>query len=144
MTEMSGRTARNFRQTRKVKEMNDGNSPKPETTLEPGYWVAMVVREGAEPGTGVYVGVVQAVDPRGVRLTLIDWIIGTACGWDLFVPWPDIRCCLIATPEHDVEHFGKAGAEWQEAMKRLRTTMGGPVWVPAGENGAHAAKPEDA
>ena len=71
-------------------------------TLEPGFvveiWTSNHDRE--RDGNG-FVGEVQAVDNRGVRLTLIDWFVGSFSGWDVFVPWLEIKEAWIATPEHD-------------------------------------------
>jgi len=86
------------------------------STIEPGFWVAVTLKKDSAP-LRVYVGQVQEVDDSGIRLTLIDWLIGTATGWDLFVPWATLEAALVATPEHDVERFGEAGARWQEATK---------------------------
>ena len=47
-----------------------------------------------------YVGQVQAVDAQGIRLTLIDWLVGMADDFDVFVPWRHIESAFIATPEH--------------------------------------------
>lgn len=83
--------------------------------LRPGDWVALTLKADAAP-LRVYVGEVQAVADPGVRITLIDWLVGTACAWDFFAPWESICSALVATPEHDVGRFGAAGADWQRAM----------------------------
>jgi hypothetical protein len=85
-------------------------------TLQVGHWVALTLAEGAAP-LSAYVGQIEAVDDRGVRLTLIDWLTGDAHGYDLFVPWSEIRAALVATPDHDVSRFGDAGAKWQTSMQ---------------------------
>jgi hypothetical protein len=84
-------------------------------TLEPGYVVALTLRADAAP-LRAYVGEVQTVDERGVRLTLIDWLIGSFCSWDLFAPWEQITSALVATPDHDVTHFDQAAGNWQTWM----------------------------
>lgn len=89
--------------------------------LAPGYWVALVLVEGAAP-LRCYVGQVQAIDERGVRLTLVDWVVGIPAGWDFFAPWPSILSALVATPQHDVKRFGERAAKWQEQMD----ARGGP------------------
>src|SRR5260221_10271229 len=81
----------------------------------PGYWVAVCLHPGAAP-IRVYVGQIQAVDERGVRLTLIDWLVGQACGDDFFAPWSSIASSLMATPEHDLGLFLKAAGKFQTAM----------------------------
>ena len=65
-----------------------------------------------------YVGKVQAVDEHGIRLTLVDWIMGKATNFDFFVPWSNLESALIATPEHDTESFGQEAGKWQEAMMK--------------------------
>ena len=84
-------------------------------TIAAGFWIALTLREGTAPLRS-YVGQVQAVDTNGVRLTLIDWLIGNASGYDLFVPWLNIEAALIATPEHDADGFSKRAAAWQNAV----------------------------
>jgi hypothetical protein len=68
------------------------------------------------------VGKVQARDENGIRLRLIDWLVGEAVGWDFFVPWQSITASLMAVPgEHDIECFGEAAAQWQERCNAMRT-----------------------
>jgi hypothetical protein len=86
-------------------------------TLEPGYLVALTLQGDAAP-LRAYVGEVQAVDERGVRLTLVDWLVGSFCSWDLFAPWDQITSALIATPEHDVARFEQPASRWQSEMGR--------------------------
>jgi hypothetical protein len=54
-------------------------------TLVPGFWVALTLRPDAATGRA-FVGQVQVVDAHGVRITLVDWLVGDASGWDLYVP----------------------------------------------------------
>jgi len=84
-------------------------------TIAAEFWIALTLREGTAPLRS-YVGQVQAVDTNGIRLTLIDWLIGNASGYDLFVPWLNIEAALIATPEHDADGFSKRAAAWQKAV----------------------------
>lgn len=81
-------------------------------TLRPGYAVALALKEGAAP-LRCYVGEVQEVDEHGVRLSLLDWIIGSPSGWDFFAPWESITSALVCTPEHHKERFGDAAGEFQ-------------------------------
>jgi hypothetical protein len=93
-------------------------SPRPSPrTLDVGYWVAMVVPKATAP-LRCYVGQVQAVDAQGVRVTLVDWLTGTADDFDLFVPWRNLESALIATPEHSLEYFARRAGEWQAAMEQ--------------------------
>ena len=85
-------------------------------SFAPGYWVTLVLNSPVDRLT-VYVGQVQAVDDHGLRITLIDWLIGYAASWDFFVPWSMIRASFIATPEHDVASFGEYGSHVQRRAK---------------------------
>lgn len=91
------------------------SSEQSASVLEPGHWVALTLKAGAAP-LRVYVGEVQAVDGRGVRITLIDWVVGTADSWDFFAPWESVSSALVATPDHAIGRFGAAGSDWQRAM----------------------------
>lgn len=89
--------------------------PKNQPTLQPGYWVALTLKPHTAP-LRCYVGKVQGVDEHGVRLTLVDWVVGAAVNWDFFAPWESITSALIATPDHDVDNFGEAASNWQSRM----------------------------
>lgn len=89
--------------------------PRSGSAIEVGYWVAVVVPPNTAP-LRCYVGQVEAVDAHGVRLTLVDWITGSASDFDLFVPWRHLESALIATPEHDLQAFGRRAVHWQERM----------------------------
>jgi len=100
--------------------MTRGGSKKsapiaPEHGLAPGFWAALVLAPNSAPQR-CYLGQVQSVDDRGVRMTLMDFVIGDAVGWDLFVAWPNLQIALIATPAHDV-------AAWLERAGRFQTEM---------------------
>jgi hypothetical protein len=82
-------------------------------TLAPGFWVALTLAPDTAPSR-CYVGQIQTIDAHGARITLIDWINGRSVGWDLYVPWANILSALVATPDHDIENFGKSAAKWQE------------------------------
>jgi hypothetical protein len=84
-------------------------------TIDVGYWIAVVLPPDTAP-LRCYVGEVQAVDAHGIRLTLIDWLVGMADDFDVFVPWQHIASAFIATPEHDLHDFGRRAGHWQEAM----------------------------
>jgi hypothetical protein len=86
--------------------------------LEPGFWVAPSLAPGAAPLRS-YVGQIEAVDERGVRVTLIDWLVGAATDWDLFVPWASITSALVATQAHAMDRFGDAAGQWQTRMGGL-------------------------
>lgn len=86
-------------------------------TIAPGFCIAVILKENSAPSRG-YVGEVQTTDERGVRLTLVDWVIGNASSWDLYIPWSNIESALVATPEHDLERFGKYAIEWIERVPK--------------------------
>lgn len=91
--------------------------------LEVGYHVALSLKEGAAPLRS-YIGEIQAVDATGIRVTLMDFFVGRAAGFDLFVPWSQLTAALVFTSEHNSENWigagrrpGEAG-QWQEDMNR--------------------------
>lgn len=88
-------------------------------TIQKGFWVALTLAPGTAPSR-CYVGLVDAVDDRGVRITLMDWIVGAACGYDLFVPWENIESVLVCTPDHDKDGFGDYASEWQTRMNKVQ------------------------
>jgi hypothetical protein len=71
------------------------NPEKRQPTLYPGFWAALTLRAGTAP-LRCYVGVVQSVDAHGVRITLVDWLMGSATGFDVFVPWSNLESALVA------------------------------------------------
>ena len=75
------------------------SQPRAVPTIAVGYWIAVVLPPRHRP-LRCYVGQVQAVDAQGIRLTLIDWLVGMADDFDVFVPWRHIESAFIATPEH--------------------------------------------
>lgn len=77
-----------------------------------GYAVALCLKPDCAP-LRCYVGQVQEVDQRGIRLTLVDWLVGEFSEWDFFIPWGSIASALVATPEHDLGRFGDAAATFQ-------------------------------
>lgn len=89
------------------------NPTKQLPTLCPGFWAALTLKAGAAP-LRCYVGEVQSVDIHGVRITLIDWLVGGPFGYDVFVPWTNLESALVATQDHDLKRFGEEAAKWQE------------------------------
>ena len=74
-------------------------------TLQIGYVVEIHTKHGpAHPKQG-HVGKIEAIDYRGVRITHVDWLIGSFSGFDRFIPWGQIADIYIATPDHDVGLF---------------------------------------
>ena len=80
--------------------------------LVKGYWVAIALKEPVGSAR-CYVGQVEEVAEHGMRITLIDWMIGRAASWDFWVPWANVLACLTATPQHDVASFGEAAGLFQ-------------------------------
>jgi hypothetical protein len=90
---------------------NERNEP----TLRPGWFVAVVLKLGTAPRR-CYAGQIQAVDDQGLRLTLVDWVVGSATSWDLFIPRASLESALVAASEHDLRQFGPMVGKWQAAM----------------------------
>lgn len=89
------------------------------TLVSVGDYVAVVLTPGIAP-LRCYVGQVQAKTEQGIRLTLMDWIVGRADSWDLFCPWSGIQSALIATAEHDLSGFADAAANFQTRMNETK------------------------
>ena len=81
--------------------------------LQVGYVVALALQEPCADNR-CFVGKIEAVDDRGVRLILVDWITGTMAGNDFFAPWDNIVGALVATPAHDTKLFGQSATGFQE------------------------------
>jgi hypothetical protein len=92
---------------------------KSRQTIEVGYWLAVTLPADTAPLRS-YVGHVQAVDEHGIRLTLVDRVLGTATPYDLFIPWANLASALIATPAQDENGFVQEAGKWQEAMTEER------------------------
>ncbi len=90
---------------------------KPSRGLEVGFYAAICLRPDAAP-LRCYVGLVEAVDEHGVRLTLIDWVLGAPTDYDLFVAWSEITAALVSTPDHDLHDFGRRAGQWQQQQKK--------------------------
>jgi hypothetical protein len=95
----------------------------PIATVQTGHVVALALTRPVG-GMSCWVGEVQEVDDRGVRITLVDWLIGSACGYDLFAPWPMIAAALVATEDHDQPGFGDDAAAFQTACNRAALDVG--------------------
>lgn len=85
--------------------------------IEVGWYVAVVLKPDTAP-LRCYCGEVQAVGPEGIRITLVDWFIGAACSWDLFVPHHNIESMLVCTDAHDRKGFGDAAGRWQATLEK--------------------------
>ena len=91
-------------------------------TLQVGYAVALTLPEGIAPSR-CYVGQIEAIDDRGLRMTLMDWSIGGFTSNDLFVPWSNIESCLVCTDNHHLGLFLEDSApKWQMNMEQQART----------------------
>jgi hypothetical protein len=48
---------------------------------------------------------------------LVDWIDDQPRGWGFVIPWVNVGAILLATEEHNAEHFMKAAADFQSKME---------------------------
>jgi hypothetical protein len=85
--------------------------------LKKGWGVAVTVKESTFP-LRCYVGEIQVVEARGFQMTTVDWLVGTASSWDLFVPWENFDGALVCTERHDKSKFGEAAAAWADEINR--------------------------
>ena len=88
----------------------------PVELLKPGWMVILVTTPGTSPHA-VPNGEVQAVGDRGVRITLMDWLVGAPVGDDFFVPWRNIEAASVWTGEHSLKDFSRVVERWQAWAK---------------------------
>ena len=96
---------------------------KPQT-LKPGWLVAVTLKPDTAPLRS-YVGKIQAIDAQGIRIALVDWLVGMALGWDLFIPYSNLESALVATEDHDVNAFGEPAGKWQTQMNKQEAEAAG-------------------
>ena len=89
---------------------------RPCDSLSVGMKVAISLSPGVAP-IDAYAGDIQAIDEHGIRITLMDWVIGAFLGSDLFIPWRNLQAAMVFTEEHDLSRFAEAAANWQSAMQ---------------------------
>jgi hypothetical protein len=85
--------------------------------LKKGWWVAVTVKPGLFP-LRCYVGEVWAVQEDGIVITTVDWLMGTASGWDLAIPWENFDGALVCTELHDKRRFGEFAATWADDINK--------------------------
>ncbi|OEU70575.1 MAG: hypothetical protein BA863_02165 [Desulfovibrio sp. S3730MH75] len=85
-----------------------------EKIIEKGCLIALTLPEGTVPER-LYVGLVKAVDSRGVRLGLVDRL-AVDLGYDLFVSWEHLKVFLLVTPQENLEPFWKCVSRWAEKI----------------------------
>jgi hypothetical protein len=69
--------------------------------LQAGYVAEIVVSHAGRS----FVGEVEAIDDRGVKILLYDWVLNGFVGDGLFVPWREITLMYIADDRHDLDEF---------------------------------------
>ena len=88
-------------------------------TIYKGNVVAVTLKRDAAP-MRCYVGEVQAVDNLGLRITMLDWIVGRFTGFDVFMPWSQVTSIKVATEEHSLEKDGiDSFGQWQTEMNKM-------------------------
>lgn len=98
---------------------------KPPLVFEPRQLV-LIETAWVTAGCFALCGEVQATDEHGVRLTLVDWLMGDMVGWDIFLPWNQILNAVIATTAHDQRGFvAYAGKEQERIHARREKEYGG-------------------
>lgn len=91
--------------------------------LEAG-WLCTIIRRTADDGQPrAFCGQVQAVDTFGVRITGMDWLIGTPANFDIVVPWSEVQGVFdICTEGHSDEQWGRTAAATQRRASRDQHT----------------------
>jgi hypothetical protein len=90
-----------------------------DSLLKVGWWVVVTLKPDTAP-LRCYAGQIQALGPEGMRITLVDWITGTAVSWDLFIPQANIDSILVCTDQHDPKAFGEACWKMADANAQKR------------------------
>ena len=101
--------------------MANETKTKTDVALEPGWFVAVTLKPGTAPLRS-YVGQIQAIDARGIRITLVDWISGRTANWDLYIPHSNLESALVATEQQDAKGFAGAAGTWQKEMQGKEKT----------------------
>ena len=84
------------------------------TTIDVGDLIFVIRKPHAQWLSDTYNGEVIAVDAEAIRITLVDWLIGTACGEDVYLPKEDIGMMCIYGKDHDKKQFYNDVKRWQE------------------------------
>jgi hypothetical protein len=87
-------------------------------TLEPGLWVALTLRPNTAPSR-CYVGQVEAVDDKGVRIRLVDRLSTKAPGTDFFTTWESISAALVAPAFADLDLWWVEALKWQHGSNEM-------------------------
>ena len=96
--------------------MTKGHGP-----VKVGWGVSVVLKEPVAD-LGCYVGEVRYVDDRGIRITLMDWMIGECLGHDFWVPWSNVLAMQVKTDQDT----GWEPARFQTAHEKMRTGKENP------------------
>ena len=106
--------------------------------FEPGFRVGLRLRTGTAP-LRCYVGQVVVTDEHGVRITLIDWLIGDFVQQDMYVPWANIEMAYVATPNDNLAR-GDLG-RWQEELGPYEDEEEKRRWQPGPHLTRHTSTP---
>ena len=94
--------------------------------LLPGWGVSIILRQPVNDLV-CYVGEVQAVDERGIRITGMDWFVGECVGMDWWFPWSDIAAMEIATDAHSGWDPGRTQKRAIEAYEKQQAAADTPL-----------------
>lgn len=114
---------------------------KSTAVLEVGWAIAVVMERPI--GTGYcHVGEVQAIDERGFRITLMDWVVGQFIHDDFYIPWSNVRGMSICTDDHDFGLWSKDIGDYQKRINEARrdgreVNVVGRVFEILGEANSH-------
>lgn len=86
-------------------------------TIEVGDVIFVIRKPHAQWLSDTYNGEVIAVDEAAIRITLVDWIVGTACGEDVYLRKEDIGMMCMYGKDHDKTQFMKDVLRWEETAK---------------------------
>src|SRR5262249_44224662 len=87
--------------------------------IEPG-WKLIVCLKEPMGALGCYVGEVQAVDARGFRLTLMDWVIGAFLNDDCWIPWDNVLGMIVKTDEPTLKDWDPGAWQTRHEEDRKR------------------------
>jgi len=91
--------------------------------LKPGYFVAVSLIPETAPEC-CYIGLVQAIDEYGVRMTQVEWddqLDGVKqFSEDIFVPWVNVNSMLVCTHEEPIRRFIRDRApSWKAKVEAM-------------------------
>jgi predicted GIY-YIG superfamily endonuclease len=103
-----------------MRQANGDDTPR---SIEPGFCVGVALREPIG-GMKYYVGEVQAVDDLGIRVSSIQWMIGTFTGFDEWFPWSNVLGLSgIATEAHSLHGWVDMQGDNQERHNKGEVSL---------------------